>query len=196
MFLYYKIFFLFNLNMMMIFMKIKPLMILMMMIMIFIFPFNYKFINPLMINLNIIILTIWLSIYLNFINKTNWFSILIFLVMIGGMMIIFLYLNSFAINETSSINKSLMKNLELKLLILILMNLMLSKNSFFSYMIFNYINLNLKFKIYLINEPTLIMIFYKNLNYILIFMIFYLLINLIVITYICMSKKSSMRKLN
>nr|QVY57867.1 NADH dehydrogenase subunit 6 [Trissolcus japonicus] len=195
---YYKIYLLFMMNFFMLIMNMKnmPMMIYLIILMILIMPFNFKFMNPLMININIIIFTIFMSIYLNYLNKSNWFSMLIFLVMIGGMMILFLYLNSFAINENSSLNSFFLKNLELKMMTIFLLNLIVNNSFYMNFFMKNIILENFKMKIYLMNEQTIILIFSKSLNMMLIFMIIYLLINLMVITYICMSKKSSMRKMN
>nr|ALJ93711.1 NADH dehydrogenase subunit 6 [Telenomus dignus] len=196
MMLYYKLFLFLMINFILLFNKNFQMSIFIFLIVMMIIPLNYKFLNPMMINLNIIIFTILLMIFFNFINKTNWFSILIFLVMIGGMMILFLYLNSFAINESSSNNKYLMKNLELKMTFLILINLMMNNSFIMNFIMKNILIMNFKLKINLTNEPTTIFIFNKFSSLFLIFMISYLLVTLISITYICMSKKSSMRMMN
>nr|QUJ09551.1 NADH dehydrogenase subunit 6 [Telenomus remus] len=189
-------FFFFFLNILLLSKNIFPMFIFIIMMMTILTPLNNKFLNPMMVNINIIIFTILLMMYLNLMNKTNWFSILIFLVMIGGMMILFLYLNSFAINESSSNNKYLMKNLEMKMAFLILINLMLTNSKYFSIIMINIYMMNFKLKINFNNEPTTMMIFNKFMNLFLIFMIIYLLMTLITVTYICMSKKSSMRLMN
>lgn len=180
----------------MIWKKILPIIIIFFIIFIIVTPLNFKILNPIIININIIIITIFTSIYLNLTNKTNWFSILIFLVIIGGIIILFLYLNRFAINERSSNNNFLLKNLEIKIIFLILINLILNKSNFINFIIKNILILNYKIKININNESTTILIFNKFSNLILIFIIIYLLLTLISITYICIRKKSSIRIIN
>nr|AFI13756.1 NADH dehydrogenase subunit 6 [Diuraphis noxia] len=74
--------------------------------------------SPLSSNLIILIQTLSLTLMINLINKTSWISFMIFILYIGGLMIIFLYISSIAFNELN-INKNF-KNLIYKLIFIIL----------------------------------------------------------------------------
>nr|AFI13735.1 NADH dehydrogenase subunit 6 [Diuraphis noxia] len=74
--------------------------------------------SPLSSNLIILIQTLSLTLMINLINKTSWISFMIFILYIGGLMIIFLYIPSIAFNELN-INKNF-KNLIYKLIFIIL----------------------------------------------------------------------------
>lgn len=197
--MYYKIIILLYINLWTLLIKSSltlPIISIFFLIFLIIIPLNNKFINPLSINLIIIFITISISIFLNIINKTNWFSILIFLIIIGGIIILFLYLNRFAINEFSFLNNLFLKNFKNKLIFLLFLINIIQELHIFNYIFININNLNSKIKIFFINEPTTLIIFRKTINYLLIFIITYLLITLIVITFICIRKKSSIRILN
>nr|YP_009675766.1 NADH dehydrogenase subunit 6 [Aphis citricidus]QDD68881.1 NADH dehydrogenase subunit 6 [Aphis citricidus] len=72
--------------------------------------------SPISSNLIILMQTMILTLMINMINKTAWISFLIFILYIGGLMIIFLYISSIAFNEFN-INKNY-KNILLKLILL------------------------------------------------------------------------------
>uniref|UniRef100_A0AB39AH94 NADH dehydrogenase subunit 6 n=1 Tax=Uroleucon sp. TaxID=2939227 RepID=A0AB39AH94_9HEMI len=78
--------------------------------------------SPISSNLIILIQTMTLTLMINLINKTAWISFMIFILYIGGLMIIFLYISSIAFNELN-INKNY-KNLIFKIFFLSLMLLM------------------------------------------------------------------------
>nr|YP_073306.1 NADH dehydrogenase subunit 6 [Schizaphis graminum]AAS00824.1 NADH dehydrogenase subunit 6 [Schizaphis graminum] len=61
--------------------------------------------SPISSNLIILIQTIAMTLMINMINKTAWISFMVFILYIGGLMIIFLYISSIAFNELN-INKN------------------------------------------------------------------------------------------
>nr|AKM70076.1 NADH dehydrogenase subunit 6 [Myzus persicae] len=75
--------------------------------------------SPISSNLIILIQTMTLTMMINLINKTAWISFMIFILYIGGLMIIFLYISSIAFNELN-INKNY-KNMIFKLIIIFFM---------------------------------------------------------------------------
>nr|YP_010710168.1 NADH dehydrogenase subunit 6 [Lipaphis pseudobrassicae]WCS41468.1 NADH dehydrogenase subunit 6 [Lipaphis pseudobrassicae] len=75
--------------------------------------------SPISSNLIILLQTMTLTMMINLINKTSWISFMIFILYIGGLMIIFLYISSIAFNELN-INKNF-KNILLKLILITLM---------------------------------------------------------------------------
>nr|WFP43302.1 NADH dehydrogenase subunit 6 [Chloracris brunneri] len=71
--------------------------------------FNYSN-HPMSMTIIIIMQTLILSIHMSLITKTFWMSYILFLVFLGGMLVLFLYITSLASNEIFSTNqpKSLM----------------------------------------------------------------------------------------
>nr|AXS66168.1 NADH dehydrogenase subunit 6 [Cerambycidae sp. 9 KM-2017] len=55
--------------------------------------------HPLSLGLMLLIQTILTSLLIGFMNLNYWFSYILFLVMIGGMLILFIYMTSIASNE-------------------------------------------------------------------------------------------------
>nr|YP_010625957.1 NADH dehydrogenase subunit 6 [Sininocellia chikun]WBK02703.1 NADH dehydrogenase subunit 6 [Sininocellia chikun] len=55
--------------------------------------------HPLIMGFMLIIQTLLISLILGFINNIFWFSYILFIIMIGGMMILFIYMTSLASNE-------------------------------------------------------------------------------------------------
>nr|YP_010127206.1 NADH dehydrogenase subunit 6 [Brevicoryne brassicae]QPO84590.1 NADH dehydrogenase subunit 6 [Brevicoryne brassicae] len=74
--------------------------------------------SPISSNLIILIQTMTLTMMINLINKTSWISFMVFILYIGGLMIIFLYISSIAFNELN-INKNY-KNMFYKLIFITL----------------------------------------------------------------------------
>nr|YP_010953078.1 NADH dehydrogenase subunit 6 [Trichochrysea japana]WMQ75987.1 NADH dehydrogenase subunit 6 [Trichochrysea japana] len=71
-------------------------------IMIMMLPFStliFMLNHPLSMGFNILIITIMISMITGMMNSTYWFSYILFLVMIGGMLILFMYMTSIASNE-------------------------------------------------------------------------------------------------
>nr|YP_010990601.1 NADH dehydrogenase subunit 6 [Nisia atrovenosa]WOW98928.1 NADH dehydrogenase subunit 6 [Nisia atrovenosa] len=69
---------------------------------------NLLFLNSSMsIGLIIIIQTILISMKINMMIKNPWFSFIIFITMIGGMMIMFIYMSSIASNQKLKFSKKL-----------------------------------------------------------------------------------------
>nr|QJF58152.1 NADH dehydrogenase subunit 6 [Adelges tsugae] len=83
---------------------------------------SFLFINmksPLSSNLMIMAQSILLTLMMNFTNKTSWISFMLFILYIGGLMIIFLYISSIAFNEFNMMKKY--KNLMMKFLIMMIL---------------------------------------------------------------------------
>nr|WRO44829.1 NADH dehydrogenase subunit 6 [Podabrus annulatus] len=83
----------------------------MMMFMIFLITFlsmSPLFLNhPLSLGLNLLIQTILISMITGLMSLNFWMSYLLFLVMVGGMLILFMYMTSIASNEKFSFSKIL-----------------------------------------------------------------------------------------
>nr|YP_009940102.1 NADH dehydrogenase subunit 6 [Hamamelistes spinosus]QNV49430.1 NADH dehydrogenase subunit 6 [Hamamelistes spinosus] len=86
--------------------------------------------SPLKSNLIILSQSIMLTLMVNLINKTSWISFMIFILYVGGLMIIFLYISSIAFNEMN-INNNNYKILIMKMILIF----------FLIYLIKNFMNL-------------------------------------------------------
>nr|AYW52295.1 NADH dehydrogenase subunit 6 [Lebiini sp. 2 ACP-2013] len=87
--------------------------------------------HPLSMGLILMIQTIIISMLSSMFSYSYWFSYILFLVMIGGMLILFIYMTSLASNE--------MMNFSMKILFMLLILMMLSimYYNFIDYMMFN-----------------------------------------------------------
>nr|YP_010446982.1 NADH dehydrogenase subunit 6 [Loxocera lunata]UTM10347.1 NADH dehydrogenase subunit 6 [Loxocera lunata] len=77
----------------------------------FIFIINMIFLqmkHPLSMGLILLIQTIMISMITGLITKTFWFSYILFLTFIGGMLVLFIYVTSLASNEMFSFSTKLM----------------------------------------------------------------------------------------
>nr|QLY90120.1 NADH dehydrogenase subunit 6 [Athripsodes aterrimus] len=74
--------------------------------------------SPLMIMMILIIQTIMLSLMIGIINKNFWFSYILFLIIIGGLMVLFLYMISLISNNLYKFNLIKMNMIILSILIL------------------------------------------------------------------------------
>nr|YP_010625970.1 NADH dehydrogenase subunit 6 [Parainocellia bicolor]WBK02716.1 NADH dehydrogenase subunit 6 [Parainocellia bicolor] len=63
--------------------------------------------HPLIMGFLLIIQTLLISLITGFINNMFWFSYILFIIMIGGMMILFIYMTSLASNEKYSFSSTL-----------------------------------------------------------------------------------------
>nr|AYR05327.1 NADH dehydrogenase subunit 6 [Coleoptera sp. ACP-2013] len=124
--------------------------------------------------------------YLNF-----WYSYILFLIMIGGMLIMFIYMTSIASNEKFKLpNKNMLIFIGTSIMFFIMM-IMLIDNYFNFISNKNYLNFN-QFSFY--KNFSLIKFFnYPNFQ-ILILLMAYLLITLIAIVKIINKKKNSLRQ--
>nr|ALO76471.1 NADH deshydrogenase subunit 6 [Pseudocolaspis sp. PSE01] len=143
--------------------------------------------HPLSMGFNMLMLTILISLMTGLMNSTFWFSYIMFLVMIGGMLILFIYMTSVASNE------------KFKFSIKIMINMILS-SMMFMMTLKNYQNIKLK-EINNFNEFSNIM--NMNLKYftpsskmILISAMIYLLITLLMTVAITKKNLGPLRQKN
>ncbi|YP_002323940.1 NADH dehydrogenase subunit 6 (mitochondrion) [Acyrthosiphon pisum] len=143
--------------------------------------------SPISSNLIILIQTMTLTMMINLINKTAWISFMIFILYIGGLMIIFLYISSIAFNELN-INKNY-KNMIYKI---IFMSLML----YYFKMYFNMENMNYENK-FLFEDNFYLLNMFMMPNNILIYMIMFILFfMLILIIWMLKINKGPIRQKN
>nr|YP_010321816.1 NADH dehydrogenase subunit 6 [Stenochironomus tobaduodecimus]UKO33043.1 NADH dehydrogenase subunit 6 [Stenochironomus tobaduodecimus] len=167
-------------------------------LMILIFSFLFIFLNhPMSMNTNLMFQTFFISIFSGLLIKTFWFSYSLFLIFLGGMLILIMYMTSVASNEKFSM-KYYFYNTYKFLFIIILFFFIMN----FNYMMINKINSMETLKIYqsffLDNNNSMNFILLNKLynfptNFLSIFLIIYLLITLIACVKISNSNKSPMR---
>nr|WHN78755.1 NADH dehydrogenase subunit 6 [Hyalurgus flavipes] len=98
--------------------------------------FNFIFMNikhPLAMGLTLLIQTTLISLSSGLMTKSFWFSYILFMVFLGGMMVLFIYVTSLASNEMFSFSiKLLMSSMSFFLFMLMLLYF-LKKNLTFEY---------------------------------------------------------------
>nr|WKU83867.1 NADH dehydrogenase subunit 6 [Chalcosyrphus chalybeus] len=153
--------------------------------------------HPLSMGLLLLIQTIMICCITGMMTKSFWFSYILFLIFIGGMLVLFIYITSLASNELFSISMKMTMSMMMNLLFLILIILFMDKmittfnsmnlemnsiTNLNSFMKENSLNL---YKLY--NYPT---------NMITILLMNYLLITLIVVVKITKLFYGPIRQMN
>nr|YP_011004810.1 NADH dehydrogenase subunit 6 [Anagyrus jenniferae]WPT46951.1 NADH dehydrogenase subunit 6 [Anagyrus jenniferae] len=169
--------------------------------MIMMFPSFYKKFHPILMTSLLMVFSILSSMSLSIFYSNSWMSYIMFLVMIGGMMIIFLYFNSFINNMIMSMKFNFITYFNFKLMITSISILFLTLSMFKFLIWFNNFNeINYLNYYYIMNKMnknlilTLSYIYNKNLS--LMITIMYLLIMLTIIVKIIMMNKFMLRKIN
>ena len=144
------------------------------------FSFCFLYIsNPLTIGIIIIIQTIIIRL-LNYILITNsWYSFLLLIIYLRGVIVIFSYVSSLTTNKFYKINKIIILFILLILFILIILIIFIS---YFPILIYYVKSINYSYNIISLNEILRIYkIYHYSTAYITILIIIYLLITLIII---------------
>nr|AZL93449.1 NADH dehydrogenase subunit 6 [Pristaulacus sp. ZJUH_2016030] len=171
---------------------------------IFIMSIPSKFLsnNPLFFTLNLFFYIIFLTLFMSINFNSFWFSFTLFLIMIGGMMILFLYFTSISPNEFFSISKFKIFIILIKLFYIIYLTLLFLFYFDFFTLIFSlnfyeitFLSMFFNFN-YLINLNSFNLnpIFIKPIYKISLFIIMFLLFSLITITKLCLNKNKPLRK--
>nr|QXG19638.1 NADH dehydrogenase subunit 6 [Scaptomyza elmoi] len=154
-------------------------------------------IHPLAMGLTLLIQTILICLITGMMTKTFWFSYILFLIFLGGMLVLFIYVTSLASNEMFNLSMKLTLISFFMIFIFMIISLIIDKNSstflltnmemesvskLYSYISENSLSLN---KLY--NFPT---------NFMTILLMNYLLITLIVVVKITKMFKGPLRIMN
>nr|UCU06903.1 NADH dehydrogenase subunit 6 [Potamometra montandoni]UCU06916.1 NADH dehydrogenase subunit 6 [Potamometra montandoni]UCU06929.1 NADH dehydrogenase subunit 6 [Potamometra montandoni] len=142
--------------------------------------------HPLSMGFSIILLTILTAIMMNFMIKYSWYSYILVLVMLGGMLVLFMYMASIASNE---IMKFSMKIMLLMTTTFIVSSLMIN------YEVENMISPNMYF-IENQNNMSMMKLFNSKTSIITILLASYLLITMIYVIFITNMFEGPMRKKN
>nr|ATR80961.1 NADH dehydrogenase subunit 6 [Blepharipa sp. CMERI-Uzi-001] len=112
------------------------------------FLFNFMFIfmkHPLAMGLTLLIQTTLISLMSGLIHKTFWFSYILFLIFLGGMLVLFIYVTSLASNEMFNLSIKLFMISFMMLITFLLIMIFMDKNMMLQYKnneILSIINLN------------------------------------------------------
>nr|YP_006883456.1 NADH dehydrogenase subunit 6 [Neochauliodes punctatolosus]AFN10585.1 NADH dehydrogenase subunit 6 [Neochauliodes punctatolosus] len=156
--------------------------------------FNFTLMNhPLAMGLILLIQTILISMITGFMLQTFWFSYILFLILLGGMLVLFIYMTSLASNELFSFSmKSLLMNFIILTFMMMLMILYIPYNNFlnldmsqfYNYTLYTENNIEL-LKLY--NFPTM------NLT---LMLVSYLFLTLIIVVKITNISQGPLRQFN
>nr|AKR06307.1 NADH dehydrogenase subunit 6 [Tenebrio molitor]UAJ48198.1 NADH dehydrogenase subunit 6 [Tenebrio molitor] len=145
--------------------------------------------HPLSMGFVLLMQTIMISLITGNMNQNMWFSYILFLIMVGGMLILFMYMTSIASNEKFKMNnKAIIMSITIPLTMLTLNFLMMNtqmKNNEMTVMNNNTSMISTMNKFF--TFPS---------SMIMIFMIMYLFMALVVTVKITNFKKGTMRQMN
>nr|YP_004222199.1 NADH dehydrogenase subunit 6 [Apochrysa matsumurae]BAJ61144.1 NADH dehydrogenase subunit 6 [Apochrysa matsumurae] len=145
-----------------------------------IFSFNFtQMKHPLAMGLNLFIQTILISMLCGFMTYSYWFSYVLFLIMLGGMLILFLYVTSLASNELFTFNFFSFLSFSFLFLFMIFLSIFNDQLMWFinnnEMLNFNLISLNYN------NELNLIKLYNNPTMNITLMMIIYLFLTLVIV---------------
>nr|YP_010716465.1 NADH dehydrogenase subunit 6 [Gotra octocincta]WDQ40361.1 NADH dehydrogenase subunit 6 [Gotra octocincta] len=162
-------------------------------IMIFMTPSKIINFNPMTYMILLILLTFSICLVMNLISK-SWIPYILFLMMIGGLMIIFMYITSLSSNELFFMNYQIMKTNFFKIffftMIMIFLMIMFMDQMFFMLNL-NFFNKNL----YLFDQMNMNLLYKKIFNKSTMFIMIYLYYSMIIIMNICFKLKAPLRQI-
>nr|APX39297.1 NADH dehydrogenase subunit 6 [Longitarsus aeneus] len=146
--------------------------------------------HPLSCGMILLIQTILTTFMTGFMSLNFWYSYILFLIMIGGMLILFIYMTSIASNEKFKLNKNI---LILNILFMLIMLILFFIDPYYNNLIMNMIDLKSSILMY---KNQFSMMKYMNYpNYFIMFMmISYLFISLIAIVKITKFNYGALRQ--
>lgn len=152
--------------------------------------------HPISIGLILLIQTLLTCLITGFSTKSFWFSYILFLIFIGGILILFIYIASLASNE--KLNFSFSTFLKISPIIITIIFILLSdkfwlRPNFFNNELSNFLNFSILIKENFLSTSK---IYDTPNNWIIIFLINYLLLNLIIIVKITNSFLGPLRAKN
>nr|WDA93942.1 NADH dehydrogenase subunit 6 [Neorhodesiella sp.] len=154
--------------------------------------------HPLAMGLTLLIQTVFISIMTGLITKTFWFSYILFLIFLGGMLVLFIYVTSLASNEMFSFSMKLtiysfiFMMINLFMIYLFMDKMMLSSTMFNTEMM----NLTNELSYFMENSLSLNKLYNFPTNYVTILLMNYLLITLIAIVKITKMFYGPLRTMN
>nr|AUG32896.1 NADH dehydrogenase subunit 6 [Birmella discoidalisa] len=168
------------------------MMLMVMMIMNSLIFFSMK--TPLSMGLMLMIQTLLISLYSGLMSSNFWYSYILFLIMIGGMLILFLYTSSISSNKKFNYNK---KKMLMCLMITIILIFILMYSKFKFHTNFNYDMMsmkNIEIEENFLLKMSMNKLYNKPTNLIMILMINYLMLTMFIIVKITNIKMGPLRK--
>lgn len=163
------------------------------------FLLNFKEVHPLRVGVSLLVLSIINSLQLNIFNKSRIYSMIIYLIVIGGFLILFLYFNRFVLNVKVfyRFNKLILFFYIIFLFIFIWFYLFL-KLDIFSYFIFidrKILDINKFNIIWVRNQQDLNKIYFKMNNLVIFGIIYLFYVLVIIVKVIYYFRPKSLRKI-
>nr|UFZ13814.1 NADH dehydrogenase subunit 6 [Neochauliodes bachmanus] len=156
--------------------------------------FNFTIMNhPLAMGLILLIQTISISLITGFMLQTFWFSYILFLILLGGMLVLFIYMTSLASNELFSFSmKSLLMNLIMFIMMMILMIMFIPYNNLLNLDMykFNY------YSLYTENNTELLKLYNFPTMNLTLMLVSYLFLTLIIVVKITNINQGPLRQFN
>nr|UFA49320.1 NADH dehydrogenase subunit 6 [Drosophila melanogaster]UFA49346.1 NADH dehydrogenase subunit 6 [Drosophila melanogaster] len=151
-------------------------------------------IHPLALGLTLLIQTIFVCLLTGLMTKSFWYSYILFLIFLGGMLVLFIYVTSLASNEMFNLSMKLTLFSSLILIFMLILSFIMDKTSSSLFLMNNdmqsIINMNSYF---MENSLSLNKLYNFPTNFITILLMNYLLITLIVIVKITKLFKGPIR---
>nr|AML26046.1 NADH dehydrogenase subunit 6 [Staphylinidae sp. BMNH 1274251] len=131
----------------------------------------FLFLNhPLTMGLILLMQTMLIALITGLLNINFWFSYILFLIMVGGMLVLFIYMTSIASNEMFNYSNKIMLTM-LMMILMIMLFTFLTDNFLFS------LNMNFMENNFIFNSNIMLIKFF---NYPSMFMIFFMIIYLFI----------------
>nr|ACF10357.1 NADH dehydrogenase subunit 6 [Troides aeacus] len=149
------------------------------------FSFIMYFLNhPISMGLMILIQTLLTCIILGMINYTYWFSYILFLVFMGGLLVLFIYVSSIASNELFNFNILFKNSIIFSLLSIFTISILFMMNLNWMNFFFNY-DMNNLFNWFIFfnneNKINISKLYNNQIFFLMIMMIIYLFVTLIAV---------------
>nr|YP_009560909.1 NADH dehydrogenase subunit 6 [Hydrotaea chalcogaster]QAB45342.1 NADH dehydrogenase subunit 6 [Hydrotaea chalcogaster] len=160
------------------------------------FIFNFIFMNmkhPLAMGLTLLIQTFLISMMTGLMSKSFWFSYILFLVFIGGMLVLFIYVTSLASNEMFSFSIKLLMISIIFIFITLLTIYFIDKNLLMQYSNYEINTINNMNSYLMENSLSLNKLYNYPMNLLTILLMNYLLITLIAVIKITKLHKGPLR---
>nr|UQT69120.1 NADH dehydrogenase subunit 6 [Tomostethus sp. 1 QHW-2022a]UTY22595.1 NADH dehydrogenase subunit 6 [Tomostethus sp. 1 QHW-2022a] len=148
--------------------------------------------TPMSMGMMLIIQTILITLISGMMSFNFWFTYILFLIMVGGLLILFIYMSSLSPNQKFFINKKflMLNSILLMMMLLIIFNMKMFMN--YNSDIMNFMNMETEQFFFL--KMSLNKLYNKPTNMIMIMLINYLLLSLFIIVKIIYINKGPLRK--
>nr|QXG19443.1 NADH dehydrogenase subunit 6 [Drosophila nigrosparsa] len=154
-------------------------------------------IHPLAMGLTLLIQTVLICLISGLMTKTFWFSYILFLIFLGGMLVLFIYVTSLASNEMFNLSIKLSMISLILFIGFLMVSLILDKNSTSFFLINNEMeSITNMYSYFPENSLSLNKLYNFPTNFVTILLMNYLLITLIVVVKITKMFKGPLRIMN